>query len=184
MSEQFGPGGIPPFQGNVEAPITDNKQGLWGFVFSIIGLLTCGLLSIVGLVLSILGLKKQPKQLAVAGVVISSVGMVMVLLILPVGMGIAIAVPSFLRAREISRRNACQENQSRIDGAKQQWALESNQDASATPKWSDLVGEASYLSRSPVCPSNGDYTIGAVGEDPSCSLSGQPDFPHLFPAAY
>lgn len=100
-----------------------------------------------------------------------------------IGILIAIAVPSFLRAREISRRNACQENQSKIDGGKQQWALETNQPASATPTWGDLVGSASYIRKSPVCPSSGTYDIGSINADPSCSLSNQADFPHVFPQA-
>lgn len=39
-----------------------------------------------------------------------------------IGIIIAIAVPAFLRARENSRGRACQENLSKIDGAKEQYA--------------------------------------------------------------
>lgn len=98
-----------------------------------------------------------------------------------IGILIAIAVPSFLRAREISRRNACQENQSKVDGAKQQWALEENAGATAEPGWTDLIGDTLYVRKTPVCPSSGDYTIGAINSDPSCSLSAQDPFPHVFP---
>ncbi len=41
-----------------------------------------------------------------------------------IGIIIAIAVPAFLRARENSRATACQENLTKIDGAKEQYALE------------------------------------------------------------
>ena len=34
-----------------------------------------------------------------------------------IGILIAIAVPGFIRAREVSRRNSCQENLTKIDGA-------------------------------------------------------------------
>jgi prepilin-type N-terminal cleavage/methylation domain-containing protein len=99
-----------------------------------------------------------------------------------IGILIAIAVPSFLRAREISRRNACQENQSKIDGAKQQWALETNAGRTATPSWSDLVGATSYIRKSPVCPSSGTYTINDMQTDPACSLSvNNNGFEHTFP---
>lgn len=98
-----------------------------------------------------------------------------------IGILIAIAVPSFLRAREISRKNACQENQSKIDGAKQQWALEQNKPADAEPTWDDLTGNSNYVRKSPKCPSSGTYTIGAIDEDPSCSLSAEADFAHSFP---
>lgn len=99
-----------------------------------------------------------------------------------IGILIAIAVPSFLRAREISRRNACQENQSKVDGAKQQWALESNAPATATPTWTDLVGNEAYIRKSPVCPSSGTYAINNLASDPSCTLSsGNGEFNHTFP---
>jgi len=97
-----------------------------------------------------------------------------------IGILIAIAVPSFLRAREISRRNACQENMSKIDGAKQQWALENNQPATAQPQDSDLFGPSAYVRKSPVCPSSGVYYVRAVNEDPFCTLSNQAQFPHTF----
>lgn len=98
-----------------------------------------------------------------------------------IGILIAIAVPSFLRAREISRRNACQSNLNQIDGAKQRWALEESQSATATPQWSDLVGSTLYIRRQPDCPSGGDYTIGDMETNPACSLSDQDSFPHTFP---
>jgi prepilin-type N-terminal cleavage/methylation domain-containing protein len=88
-----------------------------------------------------------------------------------IGILIAIAVPSFLRAREISRRNACQENLNKIDGAKQQWALETNATPDATPVDADLYGAEAYVRKSPRCPGSGTYTINAVNQDPACSLS-------------
>ncbi len=103
-----------------------------------------------------------------------------------IGILIAIAVPGFLRAREISRRNACQENQSKIDGAIQQYILEWRiEDMAAfidldglagetqtadtlntlwTAETGDdgevvLVGEDSYIRFPPICPSGGFYTL-------------------------
>ncbi len=99
-----------------------------------------------------------------------------------IGILIAIAIPSFLRAREVARRNACQENQSKIDGAKQQWALETNSGASSQPGWSDLVGVNLYIRKSPECPASGDYAIGDMSTDPSCTLSANNGgFEHTFP---
>ena len=43
-----------------------------------------------------------------------------------IGILIAIAVPGFVRARSQSRMRACQENLTKIDGAKEQYALEQN----------------------------------------------------------
>lgn len=61
-----GPGPGPTAQGNT--------MGLVGFILSLVGLLSCGLLCPVGLVLSIIGLKREPRGLAVAGTVIGGIG--------------------------------------------------------------------------------------------------------------
>ncbi len=176
----------PPSQQDFETPRPGqppedqkNSAGTWGFVLSILGLFTCFILSPFGLIFSLIGLKKHPKNMAIAGVIISTASL---FLLLPIaGLLAAIAVPSFLRAREISERNACQENLAKIDGAKQQWALEYNQDVDAVPAWADLVGNSKYLRTTPACPGEGDYTINPVGENPECSLKDQQSFPHTFP---
>jgi len=74
-----------------------------------------------------------------------------------IGILIAIAIPSFLRAREISRRNACQENQSKIGGACEQYALEFKLPGSTNFSGSlaDLVGVNGYVRETPECPSTG-----------------------------
>src|SRR5262245_54264603 len=45
------------------------------------------------------------------------------------------AVPAFIRARTTSAKNACINNLRQIDGAKQQWGLENNQETNACPTW-------------------------------------------------
>ena len=86
-----------------------------------------------------------------------------------VGAMTAIAIPNFVKAREISQRNACINNLRQIDGAKQQWALEKGKPATAVPTWDDLKP---YLGRIPHCPAGGTYTINAVDEPPQCSIPG------------
>jgi prepilin-type N-terminal cleavage/methylation domain-containing protein len=92
-----------------------------------------------------------------------------------IGIIIAIAVPGFLRARGTSRMRACQENLTKIDGAKEQWALETNASPGDTPAEADLAGGAnSILKTFPACPSGFTYTINPLGTDPTCNsgLSG------------
>jgi hypothetical protein len=103
-------------------------------------------------------------------------------LVAPAGVMVAIAVPGFLRAREVSRMRSCQENLAKIDGAKMQWALDNTKPGDAVPTWDDLVKSdgTGYLRAMPVCPSGGTYTIGAVDELPRCSHD-QGQFPHVFP---
>ena len=72
---------------------------------------------------------------------------------------------------EARQRNTCINNLRQIDAAKNQWALENGKKAG------DLVTEADiqpYLTggKMPTCPSGGTYTIGKVGENPTCSIPG------------
>ncbi|MDX1973540.1 MAG: prepilin-type N-terminal cleavage/methylation domain-containing protein [Candidatus Sumerlaeia bacterium] len=107
-----------------------------------------------------------------------------------IGILIAIAVPGFIKARNTSRRNACQENQTKIDGAVQQYILEENLNALADTPFQGsafaagsagataLVGSANYLKAVPVCPSGGVYSFlaqeGSLGETVSCSIADHP----------
>ena len=104
-----------------------------------------------------------------------------------IGILIAIAVPGFIRAREVSRRNSCQENLTKIDGAKSTWSLENNKASSDAPLWTDLIqaNDQGYLRFQPVCPldaakTGATYTIGTIDEFPSCD-QGAGDFVHTYP---
>ncbi len=57
-------------------PPQENGFGIAGFIASIIGVVTCGSLSIFGVILSTIGLKKEPKGLAVAGLILGLIGLV------------------------------------------------------------------------------------------------------------
>jgi len=88
-----------------------------------------------------------------------------------IGIIIAIAIPGFLRAREVSRGRACQENLSKIEGAKEQYALEGNVPFDTTPTWTDLIGNTLYLKREPTCPGGGAYTINDLDHAPECDYT-------------
>ncbi len=81
----------------------------------------------------------------------------------------AIAIPNFIKAREVSQRNACINNLRQIDAAKQQWALEKGKQPTDVPTWDDLKP---YLFQIPHCPAGGTYTLNAVSERPQCSIAG------------
>lgn len=88
------------------------------------------------------------------------------IVVLIIGILMAIAVPNFIRARETSRRNSCIANLKQIDGAKEQWAMDTKQAPGAVPAWADLT--PNYMKSQPTCPSNGVYTINGVGTNPTC----------------
>lgn len=80
-----------------------------------------------------------------------------------------IAIPNFVRAREVSQRNACINNLRQLDAAKQQWALETGKTGTSMPAMDDL---RPYLNGRIACPAGGYYTLRSVAEPPTCSISG------------
>ena len=91
-----------------------------------------------------------------------------------IGLLAAIAIPNFVKARTTSQMNACINNLRQIDGAKQQWALETKQATNATPAYTDI---SVYLKNAVICPSAGtatnfsqSYTINNVSVAPVCQI--------------
>ena len=113
-----------------------------------------------------------------------------------IGLLAAIAIPNFLRARSTSQQNACINNLRQIDGATQQWALETGQPGGAT-----VVGDGSgikpYLGRGsagqlPYCPVDptktwaASYAVTTINVPPTCKIQpgGNPagSYMHVLPA--
>jgi hypothetical protein len=69
------------------------------------------------------------------------------------------------------QRSTCINNLRLIYAAKQAWALEKNKTDADIPTEQDLLP---YIKSGafPTCPSGGVYTIGAVGQPPTCSIPG------------
>jgi len=84
-----------------------------------------------------------------------------------VGLLAAIAIPSFVTARDRAQHNACLNNLRQLDGAKDQFYLEHQ---AAPYGLSDLVG--TYIKVPPVCPNGGTYELHPLGENPTCSHHG------------
>jgi len=57
-------------------PKKDNAAGLSGFIISLVGVFLCGIPSIIGVVVSAIGLRKEPRGLAIAGLALGLVGLV------------------------------------------------------------------------------------------------------------
>ena len=87
-----------------------------------------------------------------------------------IGLLAAIAIPSFVKARNTSQQNACINNLRQLDGAKEQWALENKKTATDTPTMTDLIGTDKYIKVTPQCPANGAYTYGNMSTKPKCSV--------------
>jgi prepilin-type N-terminal cleavage/methylation domain-containing protein len=97
-----------------------------------------------------------------------------------IGLLAAIAIPNFVKARTTAQRNACINNLRQVDGAKEQAALESRlQTGAAVPEDFNTYFKGNVI---PNCPASGTIDPGVIGEDPTCTLNGDPDF-HILPTA-
>ena len=103
-----------------------------------------------------------------------------------IGLLAAIAIPNFIRARATSQQNACINNLRQIDGAINEWALETGQSNGASVASAQTVSAYIKLNSAnsvPGCPAGGSYTTATVGANPqvSCSLSTLTASPHKLP---
>jgi general secretion pathway protein G len=172
---------IPPLPGNAPPP-RNSALAIWSLVLGIIGLVL--LLACIGPLFAIPGvicghlayshIKRSGGALAGQGVALAGLitGYISIgLSIFLVPMMLAIAIPNFVKAREVSMQNACLNNLRQIEAAKQQWALENGKKADDVPTVEDLKP---FFKNGvfPTCPAGGTYTLGAVSNAPTCSVPG------------
>ncbi len=72
-----------------------------------------------------------------------------------IGILVAIAIPGFIRARQQAQENACQEAQQKVNGASQQYYLETNS-TTVAGGIATLVGPTLWLQSTPTCPTSGN----------------------------
>ena len=85
-----------------------------------------------------------------------------------IGLLAAIAIPSFVKARNTSQQNACINNLRQIDSGKEQWAMAASRadgDTGITVSINEYIKGAT----TPRCPSSGSYTYAVIGTDPDCN---------------
>jgi len=85
-----------------------------------------------------------------------------------IGLLAAIAIPSFMKARTTSQKNACINNLRQMEAAKEQWALENKQ---AQGVAADSTACLVYLKASPVCPAGGSYAWLTIGTNATCTVT-------------
>jgi hypothetical protein len=78
---------------------------------------------------------------------------------------VIVCAPYFVRARVTSGSNTCLGHLRQIYGAKEQWARERDKSTGNVVTWEDILP---YFW--PYCPAGGEYTIGSMGTDPSCTI--------------
>jgi hypothetical protein len=93
---------------------------------------------------------------------------------------LVVGARNFIKARQTTASNAYVNDLRQLDGAKQQWALENGKTTNDTPTWPELLpyfgGEmTNFFATNGVVmrPAGGVFTIGRVGEPPSCVVNGK-----------
>ncbi len=85
-----------------------------------------------------------------------------------IGLLAAIAIPSFMKARTTSQKNACINNLRQMEAAKEQWALETKQTQGVSADTTACLG---YMKATPVCPAGGTYDWQTIGTNATCTIT-------------
>ncbi len=88
-----------------------------------------------------------------------------------IGLLAAIAIPGFLKNRQLSQKNACINNLRMIDAAKEQWAMEkgkSTGDVVVTTEVDEYI-KGRTTPRCPIGNTSANYTYNVIGVSPACS---------------
>jgi hypothetical protein len=168
---------VPPTTGNPPQP-RNSALAIWSLVLGILSLTCFSIFSAIpGVICGHKALSKIKQSggaltgqgLAIAGLVTGYLGILWAVVVIP--MMLAIAIPNFIKARDVAMENACINNLRMIDAAKQEWALENGKKPGDVPTAQDLKP---FFKNGvfPTCPAGGTYTIGAVSNAPTCSIPG------------
>jgi hypothetical protein len=163
----------------MDGQVKNSKGAVWSLVLGILGLVCCGAFTAIPAVICGHKAKASIKKsngtltgdgMALAGLILGYVGIALTIITIPIMA--AVAIPSFVKARETSMSNACINNLRQIESAKEQAALEQNLTTGDTVS-DDQVSQylKSGLSGTK-CPQGGVYTVNPVGTDASCSIHG------------
>lgn len=88
-----------------------------------------------------------------------------------------------MNAHRVYNGSPCISNLRQIDAAKQQWALENGKTNGEVCTETDLTPyiRVDAFGHIPKCPQGGIYTIGKIGEPPTCSLGTTVTPAHVLP---
>lgn len=89
----------------------------------------------------------------------------------------AIAVPNFYAAAEQGRQKSCIANMTKLEWAKEQYAMANNIPTGGPVAMANLVPTYIQGATPPVCPSGGTYNLNTIGTATTCTIGGT--YPHI-----
>ena len=119
-----------------------NRAGVVGCVLSIVGCVFCGLplLTIPGLIVSLVGLRREPKTAAIVGTVFGAVGLVG--FIPSAGLMVGIMLPALSKAREMARETQTTQHMQQMHNAMRMYKV----DHGSYPDSFTSLHQGSYIS--------------------------------------
>jgi hypothetical protein len=165
----------PPLASGQPAQPQNSALAIWSLVLGILSLTCFWLFSAIPAVicghLAYSRIKRsggmlEGSGLALAGLITGYISIGLSIVMLPILA--AIAIPNFVRAREVAQTNACLYNLRQIETAKQIWAADKKKDGTDRPTEQELAPH--LKNRRLVCPAGGTYSINALNERPTCSI--------------
>lgn len=160
-----------------------NGLGLAGFIVSIVGLISCPLIALVGLVLSAFGMRKEPRGLAIAGLVLGIIGVLFTGVLM-----MGILLPAFGRARYYAMCAKSWSNAKDVGAAIERY--EGNHNGTMPSALNDLVNDGLITDAETlddawgnpirlVVKAGGEFELASDGRD---KISGTSDDLVLYPA--
>jgi hypothetical protein len=157
------------------APRT-SPMAIISIILGVVGLFTCGVGAIVGLILGILGLKQineRPaeftgKGLATAGIIVSAIMILVGLIVTPA----AVMFPVFTRARETARQASCQANVRQLGTAMKMYLSDWQDTYPPAAQWCDSLKTYAMSPAVYQCPAAPDLKSGYAFNG---ALGGQPE---------
>jgi len=107
--------------------------------------------------------------MALAGLILGYIQIGVMIMLLPLA---AIAIPSFVKARNLTQQSACVINMRQISTAKECAAMEKKYVNGTAVSEEDLSKWLRKGFSGLTCPKGGRYTINPIGQDPVCSEHG------------
>ena len=82
------------------------------------------------------------------------------------------SIPGVARMQRDDARKACIENLALLESAKERFALDHQLSPGAPCTVDALIKDGKMLKAMPICVTGGKYTLGAIGQLPTCTVPG------------
>jgi Tfp pilus assembly major pilin PilA len=188
------PSSVPPVHPQAEAPTPPLAgepqpcgQATASMVCGIVGLFTClpGIAAVILGHIALSRIRKSGNMLtgrgrAIAGLVMGYLVVGFMAMLPVIGILAAIAIPSFMQAKERAQAAMVLNEVRQLDAAKDQYALETQKGSEITPAFGDLTPylkkDSGLVERQGKDVKGNPYNIGPIGTPPSVSPETREEF--------